>query len=109
MQIALDETERRRAKQVIHNKQHNITPTTINKKVTDILEGAYGNSLKGNKRKTVQIAETKAKYDSLNPVDAAKELNKLEKKMLQYARDLEFEAAAQVRDQITELRETVFI
>ena len=108
MQAALDETDRRRAKQIIYNKQHNITPTTIKKKITDIMEGAYGNSLKGNKRKVLQIAEAKVNYKCLNPVDAAKELKKLEKKMLQYAKDLEFEAAAQIRDQITELRERVF-
>lgn len=110
MQAALDETERRRAKQKIHNAKHNITPTTINKKVADIMEGAYGSSLKGNRRKIAKIAESKTGYRSnMTPADAVKEMNKLEKKMLQYAKDLEFEAAAQIRDQITELREAAFL
>ena len=109
MQAALNETERRRAKQVIHNKKHNITPTTIHKKVTDILEGAYGSSMKGNKRKKIAgVADKNASYRSMSPADAIKEINKLEKKMLQHAKDLEFEAAAQVRDQMTALREMVF-
>ncbi len=109
MQAALDETERRRAKQIIHNKKHNIIPTTINKEVTDILQGAYGSSLKSNKRKTARVADTKADYNSMNPADLVKEMNKLEKTMLQHAKDLEFEAAGQIRDQITALRETIFL
>ena len=109
MQAALDETDRRREKQIAHNKKHNITPTTINKKVTDIMEGAYAGSLKGNKRKGINVAETFANYDTMNPKAAAKEIKKLEKKMLQYARDLEFEAAAQIRDQIAILKNSVFL
>ncbi len=109
MQAALDETERRRAKQIMHNKKHNITPTSINKKVTDILEGAYGSSVKSNKRKTIKVADTKADYNNMNPADLLKEINKLEKTMLQHAKDLEFEAAAKIRDQISELRETMFL
>jgi excinuclease ABC subunit B len=110
IQAALDETERRRTKQVIHNKKHNITPTTIHKKVTDILEGAYGSSMKGNKRKKIAgVSDTNARYNSMSPAEAVKEINKLEKKMLQHAKDLEFEAAAQVRDQIAQLREIAFI
>ena len=109
MQAALDETERRRAKQIMHNKKHNITPTSINKKVTDILEGAYGSSVKSNKRKTIKVADTKADYNNINPADLLKEINKLEKTMLQHAKDLEFEAAAKIRDQISELRETMFL
>ncbi len=103
MQAALNETKRRRAKQILYNQKHNITPTTINKKVSDILEGAYGHSIKGNKRKAVKVTDTKASYNSMTPADAVKEINKLEKKMLQHAKDLEFEAAAQLRDQISEL------
>jgi excinuclease ABC subunit B len=110
MQAALDETERRRAKQEAHNLKHDITPTTINKKVADIMEGAYGGSIKGNRRKIAKVAESKAGYRSnMTPADAIKEMNKLEKQMLQYAKDLEFEAAAQVRDQIAELQEAAFL
>ena len=109
MQAAIDETERRRTKQIAHNKKHNITPTTIRKKVTDIMEGAYGGTLKGNKRKYAKVAETKADYNSMKPADAVKEINKLEKQMLQHAKDLEFEAAAQIRDQIGKMRKAVFM
>jgi excinuclease ABC subunit B len=110
MQAALNETERRREKQRVHNKKHNITPTTISKKVADIMEGAYGGSLKGNKRPAVNIiAEPPANYAAMSPKTAAKEIKKLEKQMLQYARDLEFEAAAQIRDQVAVLKDTVFL
>jgi excinuclease ABC subunit B len=109
MQAAIDETERRRAKQIAHNKQHGITPTTIAKKVTDIMEGAYGSSIRGKGRKKLdKVAETPASYASMTPDKAIKQIAKLEKKMFQHAKDLEFEEAAQVRDQISQLRDTVF-
>ncbi len=108
MQAAIDETERRRNKQLAHNKQHGITPTTISKKVTDIMEGAYGSSVRSrNTRKLDKVAEQAANYKTITPDQAFKEIIKLEKKMFQHAKDLEFEEAAQVRDQISKLRELV--
>jgi len=108
MQAAIDETERRRNKQLAHNKQHGITPTTISKKVTDIMEGAYGSSVRGrNARKLDKVADQAASYKTITPDQAFKEIIKLEKKMFQHAKDLEFEEAAQVRDQISKLRELV--
>ena len=108
MQAAIDETERRRSKQLAYNKQHGITPSTISKKVTDIMEGAYGSSVRGrNTRKLDKVAEQAANYKTITPDQAFKEIIKLEKKMFQHAKDLEFEEAAQVRDQISELRELV--
>ena len=108
MQAAIDETERRRNKQLAHNKQYGITPTTISKKVTDIMEGAYGSSVRGrNTRKLDKVAEQAANYKTITPDQAFKEIIKLEKKMFQHAKDLEFEEAAQVRDQISKLRELV--
>jgi excinuclease ABC subunit B len=66
--------------------------------------------MKGNKRKKIAgVSDTNARYNSMSPAEAVKEINKLEKKMLQHAKDLEFEAAAQVRDQIAQLREIAFI
>ena len=110
MQAAINETERRRKKQIAHNKKHNITPTTIRKDVADIMEGAYGGTLKGNKRKPAkQVAEQQAKYNSMSPTDIIKEISKLEKQMLQHAKDLEFEEAAQIRDQVSELRKKAFM
>lgn len=109
MQAALNETDRRREKQITHNTHHSITPTTIKKGVADIMEGAYGNTIKGNRRNNVKVADSKANYHNMNPSDAAKEIKKLEKKMLQHAKNLEFEAAAQIRDQVTTLKESVFM
>ncbi|MEE9326342.1 MAG: excinuclease ABC subunit UvrB [Cocleimonas sp.] len=109
MQAAIDETERRRKKQIEYNTKHGITPTSIIKKVTDIMEGAYGSSVRGrNSKKLDKVAESKAQYNNMTPDKAIKEITKLEKKMFQHAKDLEFEEAAQTRDQISNLREQVF-
>lgn len=108
MQAAIDETKRRRSKQLAHNKEHGITPTTISKKVADIMEGAYGSSARGrNTRKLDKVAEPESQYNAISPDQAFKEIEKLEKKMLQHAKDLEFEEAAAVRDEISKLRELV--
>jgi len=95
MQAALDETDRRRAKQMTHNKENNITPQTIRKRIADIMEGAYAGG-RGGKRgqKTERVAESKAEYKSLTPDKAIKLIAKLEKAMLQHAKNLEFEEAA---------------
>ncbi|MGR8930188.1 MAG: excinuclease ABC subunit UvrB [Gammaproteobacteria bacterium] len=100
MQQAIDETERRRNKQIEFNKEHDITPRTIHKSVTDILElsipGA-GGSISSVKAK---VAEPAAEYKAMTPKQASKLLKQLEEKMYQHARNLEFEDAARVRDQI---------
>ena len=109
MQAAIDETKRRRDKQIAHNTQHGITPTTIAKKVTDIMEGAYGSSMRGRAKKNLdKVADSAAIYAAMTPDKAIKEITKLEKKMFQHAKDLEFEEAAQTRDEIAKLREIVF-
>jgi len=109
MQAAIDETDRRRNKQIAYNEENNITPTTISKKVADIMEGAYGSSMRGKaKKEYAKVAETKASYNSMNTEQAIKEIAKLEKKMFKHAKDLEFEAAANVRDEIANLREIAF-
>ncbi len=109
MQAAIDETNRRRCKQIEHNEKQGITPTSIAKKVTDIMEGAYGSSMRGRASKKLnKVADKAADYSALSPDKAAKEIIKLEKKMLQHAKDLEFEEAAAVRDQISQMREAVF-
>lgn len=107
MQRAIDETERRRAKQMAHNEEHNIIPRTIKKSVADIMEGGYaGMKRKGNKKK---VAEEQANYDHFTPQQAMKEVARLEKMMHDYAQDLEFERAAEVRDQITKIREQFIV
>lgn len=105
MQRAMDETERRREKQVAHNEQNNIIPFTVRRDVTDILEGARGASAKG--KKAQRVAEGKGRYRNqvLNQDDLEKQIITLEKQMFDHAKDLEFEEAARVRDQIEELRQ----
>lgn len=109
MQAAIDETERRRSKQIAHNEKHGITPTSIAKKITDIMEGAYGSSMRGRAaKKRDKVADSKADYNAMTPDRMVKEIAKLEKKMFQHAKDLEFEEAAQTRDEIAKLRELAF-
>lgn len=111
MQAALDETDRRRIKQIAHNKEHNITPKTIQKRIADIMEGAYGGGARNNKRAQThsKTAEMKAEYKSLTPAKAIKLIAKLEKTMFQQAKNLEFEEAASTRDEIQKLREQALI
>ena len=102
MERAIGETDRRRNKQVEHNLEHGITPKSVTKKIADIMEGARSaapGAAKGRKGKTVQPIEVP---DS--PKALGKLLAQLEKKMLKHAQDLEFEQAAQERDQLQTLR-----
>ncbi|MEC8808099.1 MAG: excinuclease ABC subunit UvrB [Pseudomonadota bacterium] len=102
MERAIGETERRRTKQLAHNLEHGITPKSGSKKIADIMEGARSaapSAAKGRKGKAVQPVEVP---DS--PKALGKLLAQLEKKMLKHAQDLEFEQAAQVRDQLQSLR-----
>ena len=110
MQAALDETGRRRAKQVAYNKEHNITPKTINKRIADIMEGAYSQSRSPRHgERTSKLAEPTTNYQSLTPAKALKLISKLEKEMFEQAKNLEFEAAAKTRDEIKQLREQALI
>jgi excinuclease ABC subunit B len=104
MQRAIEETERRRAKQVEYNKQHGITPTTIQKAVADIMEGAYG-SAGGSPRKFAKVAEEAMRYAGMKPEELSKTIKELEQQMFKHAQDLEFEEAARLRDQIHRMRE----
>ncbi len=108
MRVAIDETDRRRERQVAYNAEHGIVPQSVAKPITDILEGAHaesggGKSGRGRERK---VAETAGDYVSgLAPAELATRLAALEQQMYQHARDLEFEEAARLRDQIHRLRE----
>lgn len=106
MQRAMDETDRRRAVQMAHNEKHGITPKSIVKGIADIMEGAYAAT--GKNRRDRKVAESGNNYN-LSAVesiqDIAKEIKRLEDRMYQHARNLEFEEAAQVRDQLGKLRE----
>jgi excinuclease ABC subunit B len=100
MERAIGETTRRRERQVAHNKKNNITPVSIIKQVSDIMEAAYPVPGRGSRR----IAEDATRYESLTPDQLMKKAAKLEKQMLQHARDLEFEDAARLRDEILRIR-----
>jgi len=102
MRRSIDETERRRAKQQEHNKKHGITPQGINKNVTDIMDGTYIPGAKGKNRK---VADKKGKYEAeMSTGDVWKHVAELEEKMFQAAKNLEFEEAAALRDQISRLK-----
>lgn len=106
MQRAMDETERRRTLQLAHNNQHGVTPKSINKAVADIMEGAYANPGKGKRSRKVAEAGAAYDIDSGQPIkNLAAEIKRLEQAMYQHARNLEFEEAAKVRDQLGKLRE----
>lgn len=108
MKLAIDETDRRRAKQEAYNKKHNITPKSIVKAVHDILETDQ-HFAPSTYQKHADLIEKNAKYLTASPKKLAKHIKELETKMLQHARDLEFEQAAQVRDQIHELKQAAFL
>ncbi|MBT8440927.1 MAG: excinuclease ABC subunit UvrB [Gammaproteobacteria bacterium] len=106
MERAIAETDRRRTRQIEFNEEHGITPQTIIKRVRDVMEGARSDG-KGRGR-IRRVAEPKTEYLDLTPDEALRRIAKLEKQMYQHARDLEFEEAARVRDEIDELRRAGF-
>lgn len=103
MQYAIDETDRRRHIQSEFNKKHGITPKGIKKAITDILEGAYTDK-KTISKSYQKVAEDAAQYASMSPELLMKRIKKLEEKMYQHARDLDFEEAAKVRDEIKHIQ-----
>ena len=107
MRKAMDETERRRAKQQAFNEANGITPKALNKKVKDLIDGVY--SEKAGKEADRLAAESalRASVDEMSEKDMAREIKRLEKLMLEHARNLEFEKAAQMRDQLHRLKERV--
>jgi excinuclease ABC subunit B len=109
MQRAIDETNRRRQKQEAFNVEHGITPVSVSTDIADIMEGARDSSSKGAKSKRDRRgrAESRVAVDELlaTPDQLEQRMRTLEKEMFALAKDLEFEAAAQVRDQIEQLRE----
>jgi len=103
MRRAIDETDRRREKQIRHNERHGITPRTILKSITDIMEGAYPGAQMSAKR-YAKVAEEEVEYAGLNPKQMAKRIRQLEEEMYRHAKDLEFEEAARIRDLIKSLQ-----
>ena len=105
MRKAMDETERRRTKQVAHNLAMGITPRSVMKKVKELIDGVYSD--KGAKD-DLKAANDAASIEALSEKDLGKRIKNLEKQMLDHARNLEFEKAARVRDQLALLREQAF-
>lgn len=111
MQKAIDETARRRAKQAEHNEEHGITPQGLNKKIADIMEGAGGGGRGRRKaerpgQKAAEEAEKyRAKTGNKSPEEVLKEVSRLEDDMYKAASNLDFETAARLRDEISELKE----
>lgn len=105
MRRAIDETERRRTKQIAFNTANGITPRGVVKRIKDIIDGVYDpNEVKAE----LMAAEERARYEDMSEKQVAKEIKRLEKTMLDHAKNLEFEQAAQVRDQLSKLKQQVF-
>ena len=105
MKKAIDETERRRAKQLAYNEANGITPQSVVKRIKDIIDTEYDMD---SERAQLKAAQTQAKYLAMSEKEVSKEIARLEKEMLAAARNLEFEKAAQLRDQLKKLRASVF-
>ena len=104
MKQAMDETARRREKQLSYNQAHGITPKTVSKNIADILEAQYpGGQMSA--RRYAKVAEEEAEYAAMTPAQMARHLKSMEDKMYEHARNLEFEDAARVRDQIRQLQD----
>ncbi|MGM9514421.1 excinuclease ABC subunit UvrB [Roseateles sp. DB2] len=104
MRRAIDETERRRAKQVAFNTEHGIVPRGVRKRIRDLIDGVYSDKGGKDDQKLGMVDE----LEELSEKDLSKRITQLEKQMLEHARNLEFEKAARVRDQLAQLREQVF-
>ncbi|HUJ00142.1 MAG TPA: UvrB/UvrC motif-containing protein, partial [Usitatibacter sp.] len=102
MKAAIDETERRRATQVAFNLAHGIEPKSVSKRIKDMIDGVYDAD---EAREAKKAAEEEAKYDSLSEKQLDQRIKKIEKEMLEAARNLEFERAANLRDELKTLRD----
>ncbi|MXS83278.1 excinuclease ABC subunit UvrB [Nitrosomonas oligotropha] len=106
MRVAIDETNRRRQKQVQHNLQNGITPRSVHKRIKDLIDGVYNHE---SAQQNLKAAQVQARYDAMNEAQLAKEIQRVEKKMLSAAKNLEFEQAAQYRDELKSLKNKLLI
>jgi excinuclease ABC subunit B len=105
MKAALDETERRRARQIAHNAERGITPRSVSKRIRDLIDGVVSDK---TAKDDLKAAKAAAEVEAMSEKDLGKRIKLLEKQMLEHARNLEFEKAARVRDQLALLREQAF-
>ncbi|MEG1051699.1 MAG: excinuclease ABC subunit UvrB [Janthinobacterium sp.] len=105
MRRAIDETERRRAKQIAFNTANNIIPIGVKKSIREMIDGVYSPQ---EARETLQVAQEAAKFEAMSEKQVSKEIKRLEKLMVDHAKNLEFEKAAQVRDQLHVLKQQLF-
>jgi excinuclease ABC subunit B len=106
MRRAIDETERRRTKQVAYNEARGITPKGVQKRIKDIIDGVYDHE---SARQELKAAQNQARYRQMGEKDLTRELKRLEREMLEAAKNLEFERAAHLRDELKTLKERLFI
>ena len=105
MKKAMDETERRRNKQIAHNIENNITPKSVVKRIKDLIDGVYSEK---SGKEADKLLMQKALVEDMSDKDVSREIKRLEKQMVEHAKNLEFEKAARVRDQLHILKEQAF-
>ena len=105
MKAAIDETERRRHKQIAHNLAQGITPKSVVKRIRDMIDGVVSDKAAKDE---LQAAKAAAEVEGMSEKDLGKRIKLLEKQMLEHARNLDFEKAARLRDQLALLREQAF-
>jgi excinuclease ABC subunit B len=105
MRRAIEETDRRRNKQLAFNEANGIVPSGIKKSIRELIDGVYNPQ---EARLELQAAQETVKYENMSEKQVAKEIKRLEKLMVDHAKNLEFEKAAQVRDQLHMLKEQLF-
>ena len=108
MRRAIGETERRRARQLAFNEANGITPRTVTKRIKDLIDGVYSEKAGQDAEKLAQETRQREAAEAMTEKDIAREIKRLEKVMLEHARNLEFEQAARVRDQLAILKEQAF-
>jgi excinuclease ABC subunit B len=106
MRRAMDEMTRRREKQLLFNQNNNVTPRSVHKRIKDLIDGVYNIE---TAQQNLKAAQVKARLDSMSETQLTKEIKRLEKKMLSAAKNLEFEQAAQYRDDIKALKDRLFV
>ena len=104
----MDETERRRHKQIAFNTANGIVPRSVNKRIKDIIDGVYDLEAANEARQQLKVAEETARYEAMSEKALAKEIKRLEKAMHEHAKNLEFEQAAAARDELFRLKQRVF-